>query len=195
MTTTTTTATATETTETNGVNVTQLFDTIGLIEQQPELARFQFRAEHEWLDGTHARSSVQGFYGAGREDTSRDQPFIFDHDEPPVILGDNRGVNPVEYALAAVAGCVTTTFVVNASARGIKVRSVRARLEGDLDLRGMLNLDPTVRNGYEQIRMKFDIDADAPREEIEELLRYAKNRSPVFDVITNPVPVEVTLAE
>lgn len=178
----------------NGVNVGQLVDTIAAIEKDPSLARFQFRAQHNWIDGTHARSSVQRFYGAGREDDSRTAPMTFDHDEPPVILGENRGVNPVEYAMAAVAGCVTTTFVVNAAARGIRLHSVRVELEGELDLRGMLKLSDEVRNGYEQIRMKFFVESDAPAEEIEQLLQYAKHRSPVFDVITNPVPVHVELA-
>ena len=179
----------------NGVNVSQLADTIAAIEKDPSLARFQFRARHNWIDGTHARSSVQGFYGAGREDDSRTEPMTFDHDEPPVILGENRGVNPVEYAMAATAGCVTTTFVVNAAARGIKLDSVSVELEGEIDVRGLLNLSDEVRNGYEQIRMKFHVESDAPAEEIEELLHYAKNRSPVFDVITNPVPVHVELVK
>ncbi len=179
----------------NGINVSQLIDTIGLIEKDPSLARFQFRAKHNWIDGTHARSSIKGFYGAGQEDTSRTEAMEFDHDEPPIILGENRGVNPVEYAMAAVAGCVTTTFVVNAAARGIKLNSVRVELEGELDLRGLLNLSDEVRCGYEEVRMKFFIESDAPAEQIEELLDYAKNRSPVFDIITNPVPVKVELAK
>lgn len=179
----------------NGINVGQLVDTIAAIEKDPSLAKFQFRAKHEWLDGTHARSSIKDFYGVGAEDTSRAEPMTFDHDEPPIILGENRGVNPVEYAMAALAGCVTTSFVVNAAARGIKLDSVRVELEGEIDLRGLLNLSDEVRNGYEQIRMKYYIESDAPAEEIEELLNYAKNRSPVFDVITNPVPVVVELAK
>lgn len=178
----------------NGINVGQLVDTIAAIEKNPSLGKFQFRAKHEWINGTHARSSVKDFYGAGREDTSRDKALTFDHDEPPVILGENLGVNPVEYAMAAAAGCVTTTFVVNAAARGIKLNSVRVELEGELDLRGILNLSDKVRNGYEQIRMKFYVDSDAPADEIDELLHYAKNRSPVFDIVTNPVPVLVELA-
>ncbi len=179
----------------NGINITQLTDTIGLIEKDPSLARFQFRAKHNWIYGTHARSSVKEFYGAGQEDTSRTEALEFDHDEPPIILGENRGVNPVEYAMAALAGCVTTGFVVNASARGIKLDSLRVELEGDLDLRGFLNLAEGVRPGYEQIRMKFFIESDAPADQIEELLQNTKNLSPVYDIITNPVPVNVELAK
>lgn len=179
----------------NGVNVTQLIDTMKAIDSDPSLAKFQFRVRHRWLDGTHARSAVQKFYGAGREDDSRPKPLTFDHDEPPVILGENRGVNPVEYVMGAVAGCVTTTFVVNAAAKGIKLNSVEVELEGELDVRGLLHMSDEVRNGYDEIRMNFHIDADAPREQIEELLHYAKNRSPVFDVVTNGVPVKVQLAD
>ncbi len=179
----------------NGINVSQLQDTIHAIEKDPSLAKFEFRARHSWIDGTHARSSVQEFYGAGKEDDSRPEPMEFDHDEPPVIFGENRGVNPVEYVMGAVAGCVTTTFVVNAAAKGIKLNSVEVELEGDIDLRGILNLSNKVRNGYEEVRMTFHVDADAPREQLQELLEYAKNRSPVFDIVTNPVPVTVRLAE
>jgi uncharacterized OsmC-like protein len=179
----------------NGVNVSQLTDTINAIEQDPTIARFQFRAHHEWLDGTHAVTRVKDFYGANKEDDSRTEPFELHHDEPPVILGNNLGVNPVEYAMSALAGCVTTVFVVNAAARGINLKSVRVELEGEIDLRGLLNLNKTVRPGYEQIRMKYFVESDAPREEIEELLQYAKGKSPVHDVITNPVPVKVELAE
>lgn len=178
----------------NGVNVSQLTDTIDAIQQDPSIAKFQFRAHHQWLDGTHAVTKVQDFYGAKQEDDSRSKPFELHHDEPPVILGENRGVNPVEYAISALAGCVTTTFVVNAAARGINLKSVRVELEGELDLRGILNLDDQTRPGYEQIRMTYHIESDAPREQIEELLQYAKGRSPVHDVIANPVPVQVKLA-
>ncbi len=179
----------------NGVNVGQLVDTIAAIEKDPSLARFQFRAKHQWIDGTHARSSVKDFYGAGREDDSRSEAFEFDHDEPPIILGDNRGVNPVEYAMAALAGCVTTGFVINAAARGIKLDSVRVELEGELDLRGLLNLSDEVRIGYEQVRVRFYIESDVPDKDIEDLLHYTKNLSPVFDIFTNPVPVHVELAK
>ena len=179
----------------NGVNVSQLKDTIAAIEQDPSIARFQFRAHHEWLDGTHAVTRVKDFYGAKKEDESRAEPFELHHDEPPVILGDNRGVNPVEYAMSALAGCVTTTFVVNAAARGINLKSVRVELDGEIDLRGLLNLDENIRPGYEQIRMRYFIESDAPREQIEKLLQYAKGQSPVHDVITNPVPVKVELAD
>jgi uncharacterized OsmC-like protein len=177
----------------NGVNVSQLKDTIAAIEQDPSVAKFQFRANHEWLDGTHAVTRVKDFYGANKEDDSRTEPFELHHDEPPVILGDNRGVNPVEYAMSALAGCVTTTFVVNAAARGIDLKSVRVEL--DIDLRGLLNLDETVRPGYDQIRMKYFVESDAPRDQIEELLQHSKGKSPVHDVITNGVPVKVELAE
>jgi len=178
----------------NGVNVSQLQETVEAIERDPSLARFRFRAHHRWVDGTHAVSRVQDFYGVGQEDTSRSRPFELPHDEPPVILGQNRGVNPVEYLMSAVAGCVTTSFVVNAAARGIELQSVRVELDGDIDLRGLLHLDESVNPGYESIRMRFHVESDAPRQQIEELLHYAKGRSPVFDTITRPVPVQVEIA-
>ena len=179
----------------NGVNVSQLKDTIAAVEQDPSIARFQFRAHHEWLDGTHAVTRVKDFYGAKKEDDSRTETFELHHDEPPVILGNNLGVNPVEYAMSALAGCVTTTFVVYAAARGIDLKSVRVELEGELDLRGLLHLDENIRPGYEQIRMKYFVESDAPRDQIEDLLQYARRRSPVHDVITNPVSVKVELAD
>ena len=177
----------------NGVDVTALSETIGAIESDPKLARSEFRARNEWIDGGLNRTEVQGFFAAGQEDASRQEPFTFDADEPPVLLGENRGANPVEYALQALASCLTTTIVYHAAARGIEIDGVRAKLEGDLDLQGCLDLDEEVRNGYQQIRVKFEIDGDLTDEQKRELCELGQARSPVFDIITNGVPVEVGL--
>jgi uncharacterized OsmC-like protein len=175
----------------NGVDVTALEATMDAIREQPTLARFEFRARNRWLDGAHNRSEIDGFYGAGEEDVSRSEPFVFDNDEPPVLLGENRGANPVEYLLHGLAGCITTTFVYYAAAHGIELRRVASRLEGDLDAQGLLGLAP-VRPGFEQIRVTVEVDSDAPREQIEELIRLAQRRSPVFNTVSQPVPGDHT---
>lgn len=179
----------------NGVDVPMLFETIDAIKDQPTLAKCQFRARNRWMDGAHCRTTIRDFHAAGEEDQSRTEPFEFDADEPPVLLGENRGANPVEFALTALAGCLTTSLIYHAAARGIRLNAVESQLEGDLDLRGFLNLDDSVRNGYENVRVTFKVDADAPREQIEELVKMAQQRSPVFDMMSNPVPVTVGLAD
>ncbi len=184
---------ATESQPVNGVNVNQLFDTINAIKETPELANFKFRATNKWINGGHNRTTVSGFYGAGQEHTSEKRPFVIDAAEHPVLLGEDQGANPVEYVLHALAGCLTTSLVYNAAARGIKIDEVESRFEGDIDLRGFLALSEDVRNGYENIRVTFKIKADAPVEVLQELCELAQNRSPVFDIISNPVPIQVRL--
>jgi uncharacterized OsmC-like protein len=176
----------------NGINVDQLFKTIELIKEKPEIARFKFRATNKWIDGTHNRATVKDFYGAGQEDASR-EPMVFELDEPPVLLGKNLGTNPVEYLLVALSGCLTTSLIAHASARGIEIKGVESRYEGDLDLRGFLGLSEDVKVGYENIRVYFKIDADVSEEQKEELIRMAQKYSPVFNSIANPVPVSVHL--
>lgn len=177
----------------NGVNVDQLVATVNAIQQNPDLARFQFRAHNEWIGGGHSRTTVQGFYGAGQEDASRTRPFILEGDEPPVLLGENGGANAVEAVLHALASCLAVGFIYNAAAQGIKVESLSFDLEGDLDLRAFLGLSEEVRPGYEAIRLTYRVKSDAPREKLEELCEYVKKTSPVFDIIANPVPVTVAL--
>ena len=176
----------------NGVNVDQLFKTIELIKEKPEIARFKFRATNKWIDSTHNRATVKDFYGAGQEDASR-EPMVFELDEPPVLLGKNLGTNPVEYLLVALSGCLTTSLIAHASARGIEIKGVESRYEGDLDLRGFLGLSEDVKVGYENIRVYFKIDADVSEEQKEELIRMAQKYSPVFNTISNPVSVSVHL--
>jgi uncharacterized OsmC-like protein len=173
----------------NGVNTDQLTETIRAIKHTPSLAKFKFRARNEWLDGGHNQSTIKDFYGAGREDTSRKEPFVFDADEPAVLLGEDRGANPVEFVLHALAACLTTSLVYHAAARGIKVDEVESELEGDLDLQGFLGLSDKVRKGYQNIRVNFKIKSDAPAETLQELCKF----SPVYDIVSNPVPVSLRL--
>lgn len=176
----------------NGINVTQLFDTIEVIQQNPEISKFKFRATNTWQGGTHNQATVKSFYGALKEDDSR-AAMVFEIDEPPVLLGDNRGANPVEYLLVGLSGCLTTAMVAHAAARGIEVRGVRSRLEGDLDVQGFLGLSETIPVAYQEIRVGFEIDADISDAEKQELLDMAKKYSPVFNTVTRPIPVNVSL--
>lgn len=173
----------------NGVDVGALFATIAAVKQDPGLAEFQFRASNRWLDGGLNRSTIQAFHGCRAEDSSRSRPFVLDADEPPVLLGQDRGANPVEYVLHALAACLTTTMVYHAAARGIEIRGVQSSLEGDLDLRGFLGLDPSVRKGYRCVRVRMQVDADAAPSTLRELAQY----SPVFDIVSNSLPVEVVV--
>jgi uncharacterized OsmC-like protein len=179
----------------NGLDVDAAVATIEAIKADPSLARFQFRANNTWISGGHNRSTIKDFYGAGCEDASRMTEFTFDNGEPPVLLGNNEGANPVEFLLHALAGCVTTTFVLHAMARGIEIRSLKTRLEGELDLHGLLGLDEAVSPGYEQIRIAMDVDADCPPEALDDLLAYAQAHSPVCNTVCRPVPVIVSLAQ
>jgi uncharacterized OsmC-like protein len=178
----------------NGVNVEQLFQTIDAIKVTSKIAQFKFSARNRWLGGGHNRTTISEFDGACQRHT-RQQPFVFDNDEPPVLLGKDVGANPVEFVLHALAGCLTTSLVYHAAARGIKIEEVESTYEGDLDLHGFLGLDPKVRNGYQQIRVTFKVKADAPEEKLQELVELAQKRSPVFDIVTHGVPVKVELAK
>jgi uncharacterized OsmC-like protein len=177
----------------NGVNVEQLVGTINAIKANPDLALFKFRAKNEWVNGGNSRTSIQSFYGAGQEDSSRDKPFVLEGDEPPVLLGANAGPNAVEAVLHALASCLAVGFVYNAAAQGIKIESLEFDLEGDLDLHAFLGLSEEVRPGYEGIRLTYRVKSDAPREKIEALCEYVQKTSPVLDIIRNPVPVTVSL--
>jgi uncharacterized OsmC-like protein len=173
---------------TNGVNVTQLMDTIDAIKAKPDLAQFRFRATNEWMDGTRNVASVASFYGACAE-TRRAEPFRFMADEPPVLCGRDEGANPVEYLLSALSMCVTTSIVAHAAARGIEIHAVESELEGDLDVRGFLGMASNIRKGYEAIRMRMRIKSDADPELLAGLAQF----SPVHDVISRSVPVELTI--
>jgi uncharacterized OsmC-like protein len=174
----------------NGINVQELFKTLDAIKQEPEIAKFKFRATNEWVSGTHCRATIKDFYGALKEDDTR-PPVDYDMDEPPVLLGNNDGRNPVEYLLVALSGCLTTALVAHASAKGINVKGVQSRYEGDIDLRGFLGISKEVPVGYQEIRVYFKIDADVSDEQKEEMIQMAQNHSPVFNTITKSAPVSV----
>lgn len=175
----------------NGLDVQKMAGTAEALKNDPALAKFQFRARNTWISGGENRSTIKEFYGAGEEDSSRSEAFVFTNGEPPVLLGDNEGANPVEFLLHALAGCVTTTFVLHAAARGIRIESISTELAGDIDLRGLLALEESVFPGYEQIRLKMDIRADCSDEELDELLRFTQKHSPVCNTVCRPVPVVV----
>ena len=177
----------------NGVDVGQLTDTIAAIENDHGLARFQFQAHTVWEGGGRSRTRIQSFQHAGNRDASRSLPFVLGGDEPPVLLGENTAPNAVESVLHALTSCLSVGFIYNAAAKGIAVRSLDFAVEGDLDLRGFLGLDETVRPGYSQIRVTYRVDADAPRQTLEELCEYTQRTSPVMDLLRNPVDVSVSM--
>lgn len=176
----------------NGINTKQLFSTIDLIKENSDIAKFKFRATNQWINGTHCRGTIKDFYGALKEDNSR-PPVNYDMDEPPILLGNNDGRNPVEYLLVALSGCLTTSLIAHASAKGIEIKGVESRYEGDIDLRGFLGLSEDVPVGYQEIRVYFKIDADVSDEQKDELVRIAQKYSPVFNTITSSAPVSVRL--
>lgn len=175
----------------NGLDMKAAADTIRAIKANPSLGEFQFRARNVWVQGGENRSTIRDFYGAGQEDASRDEPFVFTNGEPPVLLGCNEGANPVEFLLHALAGCVTTTFILHAAARGVVIRELSTELEGDLDVQGLLALDPEVPAGYREIRIKMHCQADCSEAELDDLLAFAQQHSPVCNSVCRPVPVHI----
>ena len=177
--------------EVNGINLPQLQETVSLIQAQPKLAGFEFRFTNRWLNGPRTRSTVHSFFGAGQ--THRHTtPIELNTDEPPVLLGSDRHANPGEYLLHALVACVTSAIVYHAAARGIAIEKIESTIEGDVDLRGFLGLDPSVRNGFEQIRLKLRIEANVPDGQLQELADLGPKFSPVFDSLTKGVPVHVS---
>ena len=178
----------------NGMDVDQAMATINAIAADPEIARFRFRARNRWITGGENRSTIKDFYGAKAEDTSRAEAWEFTNGEPPVLLGHNEGANPVEFLLHALAGCVTTTFVLHAMARGIKVNALSTELEGDIDLHGLLGMNDAVNPGYEEIRIRMHVDAECSDEALADLMAYAQAHSPVCNTVCRPVPVKIERA-
>jgi len=170
----------------NGVNVTKLKQTVEAIRSQPEIAQFKFRARNEWDNGGHNQATVHEFFGACQE-MEHKQSFLMHADEPPVLLGEDNGANPVEYVLAGLSGCMTTTLVYHAASRGLKIEEVSSEYEGNIDLHGLLDLDPKIRSGYREIRVKFKVKGDPDEATIQELLR----KSPVYDTLANPVRIKI----
>jgi uncharacterized OsmC-like protein len=181
-------------TRVNGLDLEAMTATLAALKSNPSLAAFQFRAKNRWIDGGENRSTIRDFFGAGAEDTSRNAPFTFTNGEPPVLLGRNEGANPVEFLLHALAGCVTTTTVLHAAARGIEIFKLETELEGDIDLQGLLGLDENVPAAYREIRIKMHIEADCSDAELDDLLRFAHGHSPVCNTVCRPVPVVIERA-
>jgi uncharacterized OsmC-like protein len=176
----------------NGVNVPALFATIDAVDQTRELAKFRFRASTRWENGTHSRTSVKSFYGAGQEH-EHVREFVVEADHPQVLVGEDRAPLPVELVLAGLASCLTGGIGNIASARGVELYSVESTIEGEMDAQGILGLDDGVRNGYQQIRIDFRIEGDAPAEKLEQIVMQSRARSAVYDVVTNGVPVQLTV--
>lgn len=176
----------------HGVNTPALFATIDVVKGQPELARFRFRLDGRWLSGTHMTGTVSGFSGAGGEHMHR-APMVAHSDHPAELCGEDAGPTPVEWLLHGLAGCLTAGIANIAAARGVTLTACTARLEGDIDLRGVLGLSEEVRNGFQAIRVAFEVAGDAPPAKLEEIVRQSVARSAVFDMLTNGVPIAVSV--
>lgn len=174
----------------NGVNVQALLEARQALSETPEAARFTWRATCEWQRGTHSHSSVAGFFGLGAEQTHK-TTFSFDADHPEIFAAEDNGAAPVEYVLVALASCLTAGVAAVAQHRGIQLRSVKATLEGEMDIQGILGVDSEVRNGFDTIKVHYHIDADATPDEIRALVAQSQKRSAVYDIITNPTNVVV----
>jgi uncharacterized OsmC-like protein len=183
------TMTTTDNTIRNGVDTATLFATLDAVKGAPQAAQFQFRASNEWVTGTHSRSTIDGFFGVG-EERRHERTFVFDADHPAVLVGKDNGPTPVEFLLHALASCLTAGLGNIAAARGITLHEVRSTVSGDIDLNGIFGLQP-VRNGYQQVSVKFQISGDADEETLRGLIEQSRSRSAVYDVITNGVPVDV----
>jgi uncharacterized OsmC-like protein len=177
----------------NGVDVPTLFATLDAVRGQRELATFQFRATSRWVSGTHSQMTSRGFYGAGQEHEHR-TTSVFDADHPAVLVGADNGPAPVEYLLYALAACITAGIGNIASARGVNLTRVESTLVGDIDLQGIFGMSAEVRNGYQGIRMQVTIEGDADAATLAEIVEQSRSRSAVYDVLTNGVPVDLTVA-
>ena len=184
--------TKTEPASRNGVDIPNLFGTINAVRDQRELAKFQFRATNRWVIGTHSRTTIESFSGAGGEHTHTKE-FAYDADHPAVLVGRDQAPTPVEFLLHALASCLTSGIGNIAAARGVTLHEVESRVEGDIDLRGILGLSDQVRNGYQQVRVNFRIKGDAPPQVLEKIVEQSRKRSAVYDVLTNGVPVTVSV--
>jgi uncharacterized OsmC-like protein len=174
----------------NGVDTATLFATLDAVKQAPQAAAFQFRAHNQWLSGTHNRGTITDFFGVG-EERAHQRSFTFDADHPAVLVGQDHGPTPVEFILHALAACLTAGLANIAAARRVKLTEVRSTVTGDIDLNGILGLNPDVRNGYQQLTVRFTIKGDAPADTLRELLEQSQARSAVYDILTNQVPITI----
>jgi uncharacterized OsmC-like protein len=181
------------TTVTNGVNVDALLEAREALKAAPEAAQFTWRASSEWRDGVHSTTTIQNFFGLGQEQSHKDES-VFEADHPEVFAAEDNGITPIEFLLVGLAGCLTAGVASVAQNRGIQLRSVTATVEGNHDIRGILGADTDVRNGFNDVKVTFSIDADASRQEIEALVAQSQKRSAVFDALTNPTDVTVEVA-
>jgi uncharacterized OsmC-like protein len=177
----------------NGVNVEALLGAREALSKAPEAARFNWKATSKWVGGTHTRTSIKGFFGLGG-DQSHKSEFSFDTDHPEIFASEDKGATPVEMVLTGLAGCLTAGVAAVAQLRKIQLRSVKATLEGSMDIQGILGIDSDVRNGFDGVTVKFEIDADATKQEIEALVAQSQKRSAVYDILTNPTNVTVSVA-
>jgi uncharacterized OsmC-like protein len=174
----------------NGVNSTALLAARDALSQAPEAAEFTWRSTCTWMHGTYSRSMVEGFFGLGQDHTHK-TPFMFDADHPVCFASEDRGATPVEIVLSGLGACLTAGVAAVAQNRGIQLRSVTATVEGTMNILGILGADPDIRNGFSDVTVRFDIDADASRDDIEALVAQSQKRSAVFDILTNPTNVTV----
>ena len=176
----------------NGVDTATLFATLDAVKQAPQAAKFQFRAHNQWVSGTHNRGTIADYFGVGEERT-HERTFTFDADHPAVLVGQDNGPTPVEFVLHALAACLTAGLANIAAARRVRLTEVRSTVTGDIDLNGILGLDPDVRNGYQQLTVRFTVKGDAPAEKLRELVEQSRARSAVYDVLSNGVAVDITV--
>lgn len=176
----------------NGVNVDALFGARTALADAPELAKFEWRSTVEWVKGTHSLTEVETFYGLGGEQ-SHTKKFTFDADHPPQFAAEDHGITPAEYVLVALGSCLTAGIAAVAQARQVKLNAVKAVVKADFDLHGILGADPEVRNGFSNITVDYEIDADASQEDIEAIVAQSQKRSAVYDALTNPTNVEVNV--
>jgi uncharacterized OsmC-like protein len=177
----------------NGVNVQALLDAREALAEAPEAAQFTWRASSRWEDGVHSTTSIQNFFGLGEEQSHKTET-VFDADHPEVFAALDQGVTPIEFLLVGLASCLTAGVASVAQNRGIQLRSVESTVEGNHDIRGILGIDSDARNGFNDVKVTFTIDADASRQEIEALVAQSQKRSAVFDALTNPTEVTVAVA-
>ena len=177
----------------NGVNVQALLDAREALTGAPQAAQFKWRATSKWVNGTHSASTVKSFFGLGEEQSHKTE-FSFDADHPEIFASADNGITPVEYVLVGLASCLTAGIAAVAQNREIQLKSVEATLEGDMDVRGILGIDSDVRNGFSDIKVTYNIDADASPDDIKALVAQSQKRSAVYDIITNPTNVKVEVA-
>ena len=177
----------------NGVNVEALLGAREALTEAPEAAQFRWKATSKWMNGTHTQAACKGFFGLGEEQSHRTE-FSFDTDHPEVFASEDNGATPVEMVLVGLAGCLTAGIATVAQNREIQLNAVTASIEGSMDLAGILGIDADVRNGFGDVQVNFEVDADASREDIEALVAQSQKRSAVYDIITNPTNVSVNVS-